>query len=449
MRRTRRLAVLVLAAGLAMILAAGLAAPARAQDTGAKQPYTMAEYNAYVAARDERNAALQIKLLDSFVQSFPNSALLTYIYELYYQNYFAQKNFAKAMDFVDKLLALGDKADAMMRYRGYYARALAYNSLNSNDKDVAAKARDAAIAGLKALEEIKRPDNVDEKTFEEQVRKPALITFNYTAAAAAAVAKDFPTAIKYYKATLVLTPDQAVTWFRLGVVYLSSTPPQQLNGFWALGHAVALKGPTEAQVRKYLRNQMLNYQQLGCESVVDAEMNELVALAGSSSDRPDSYKFPSSADLDAARKDMTIASVIADLKAGGEKGKVTWLAACGLEFPEVPGKLLDLAPGADTITLQVAFVTSQEEFDNAKTPDMEVKVVGQPEVARMEKDTQVRFTAFLTAFDTNPAFLLHWEKAKVNPEDIPAEKKVPAKKAPAKKAPTKKQPGKQQFIHFE
>lgn len=441
MIRTRRLAVVVLAAGLAVILAAGLAAPARAQETGAKQAYTMPEYNAYVAARDEKGAAQQIRLLDAFVQSYPNSALLTYIYEMYYQNYFAQKNFVKVLDNIDKLLGLGDKADAMMRYRAYYARALAYNSLNSTDKDQAAKARDAAIAGLAALDQVKKPDNVDEKTFEDQVRKPALITFNYTAAAAAAVAKDFPTAIKYYKATLVLTPDQAVTWFRLGVAYLSSAPPQQLDGFWALGHAVALKGPTEAQVKKYLRNQMLNYQQLGCENLIDAEMNELVALAGSSSDRPDSYKFPSSADLDAARKDMTIASVITDLKAGGEKGKVTWLTACGLEFPEVPGKLLSLAPGTDTIVLRVAFVTSQEEFDNAKTPDMDVKVVGQPEVARMEKDTQVRFTATLTAFDTNPAFMLHWDKAKVNPEDIPAEKKAPARKAPAKKAPAKKQPG--------
>ncbi|HYA98294.1 MAG TPA: hypothetical protein VEH49_09380, partial [Methylomirabilota bacterium] len=327
------------------------------------------------------------------------------------------------------------------RYRAYYARALAYNNLPSPTADQAAKARDAAIAGLQALDAIKRPDNVDEKTFEEQVRRPALITFNYTAAAAAAAAKDFPTAIKYYRATLVLTPDQAVTWFRLGVAYLSSTPPQQLDGFWALAHAVALKGQTEAQVKKYLRGQMLNYQQLGCESLVDAEMNELVALAASSTDRPDSYKLPSAADLEAARKDMTIASVIADLKGGGEKGKVTWLAACGLEFPEVPGKLMEAPTGEEPVVLQIAFVTNDEEFQNAKTPDMDVKVVGQPEAARIEKDSQVGFTGTLVGFDTNPAFLLHWDKAKVNPQFIPTEKKAPPKKAPPKKAPAKKQPG--------
>jgi hypothetical protein len=139
-------------------------------------------------------------------------------------------------------------------------------------------------------------------------------------------------------------------------------------------------------------------------------------------------------DLEAARKDMTIASVIADLKAGGDKAKVTWLASCGLEFPDVPGKLIEVTPG-DTVVLKVAFVTSDAEFDAKTTPDMEVKVVGQPEAAKLEKDNPVRFTGTLASYDPDPAFMLHWDKAKVNAEDIPKEKE---KKAPAKKRPTKK-----------
>jgi tetratricopeptide (TPR) repeat protein len=438
MNATRRRTLITLTVALGLILAGGVFSAARAQDPGGKQPYTMAEYNDYTAAASEKNPAQQIRLLDVFVQHYPTSALLNYVYELYYQNYNVQKNFPKVMEYADKVLALGDKADATMRYRAYYARALAYNNLNSSDKDQAVRARDSAIVGLKAMNEVKKPDNVDEKTFEEQFRKPAMIMFNYTAASAAAVAKDFPNAIKYYKATLVLTPDQAVTWFRLGVAYLSSTPPQQLDGFWALAHAVALKGQTEAQVRKYLRNQMMLYQQTSCEDLLDAEMTELVALAGSSTDRPESYKFPSSTVLEAARKD--IAAVIADLKAGGDKGKITWLASCGLEFEDVPSKLIELVPGTDpdATTLKVAFVTSQEQFDAATKPDMEVKVVGQPEARRLVKDNQVRFTATLVSFDTNPGLLLHWGKAKVNPEDIPGEKKSPVKKPPVRRPPAKK-----------
>lgn len=441
MNGTRKLAVAALAAALAVIFTGGYFSAAKAQDPGGKQPYTMAEYNCYIAAQNEKNPAQQIKLLDECLQKYSNSALLVYEYPLYYQAYNQLKNFPKVIEYADKLIGLGDKADANARYGAYYARSFAYNNLNSNDKEQAAKARDAAIAGLKSMNEVKKPDNVDDKTFEEQFRKPAMILFNYTAASASMIAKDFPNAVQYYKATLALTPNEAVTWFRLGVAHLSSTPPHSLDGFWALAHSVALKGQTEAQVRKYLRTQMLNYQQPSCDNLLDAQMNELIALAGSSSDRPDSYKLPSSADLDAARKDMTIASVIADLKTGGDKGKVTWLASCGLEFPEVPGKLFEVRPGTDAVMLKLAFVTSDAEFQAATVPNMEVRVIGQPDAARLEKDGAPRFTGTLVSYDPDPAFLLHWDKAKVNAEDIPADKKAPVKKPPVRHPAAKKPPG--------
>jgi hypothetical protein len=125
-----------------------------------------------------------------------------------------------------------------------------------------------------------------------------------------------------------------------------------------------------------------------------------------------------------------------DLKAGGDKAKVTWLASCGLECPDVPGKLIEVTPGADLVTLKVAFVTSDAEFDAKTTPDMDVKVVGQPEASKLEKDNPVRFTGTLASYDPDPAFMLHWEKAKVNAEDIPKEKEKSPKKTtkrPAKK----------------
>jgi hypothetical protein len=135
---------------------------------------------------------------------------------------------------------------------------------------------------------------------------------------------------------------------------------------------------------------------------------------------------------------MTIASVVADLKTGGDKAKLTWTAACGLEFPDVPGKIIEVASAADVVTLKVAFVTSDAEFDAATTPNMEVKVAGQPEAAKLEKDNPVRFTGTLGSYDPDPAFMLHWEKAKVNEEDLPKEKgtaKKPAAKKPAPKKP--------------
>jgi hypothetical protein len=65
---------------------------------------------------------------------------------------------------------------------------------------------------------------------------------------------------------------------------------------------------------------------------------------------------------------------------------------------------------------------------------MDVKVVGQPEAARVEKDSPVHFTGTLVSYDPDPAFFLHWDKAKVKAEDIPKEKapKKPVRR-PARK----------------
>ncbi len=447
MNAMRKIAV----GALAMILTGGLFGAANAQEAAkqeaAKQEapkYTMAEYNTYKAAADEKNLPQQIKLLDDFVQRYPNSSLLQYAYQNYYQNYAGQKNNAKAVEYADKLIALGDKAEAGIRYNAYFARAYLFAQMSVSPKDPTAAAqgaaaRDAAIAGLAAMANFKKPEGVDEKAFAD-TRKQHELTFDYTAATGAGLAKDYATAVKYYKEALVLTPNVDVTWYRLGATYLAMDPPKAVDGFWALAHAVSLNGTAANSIKTTLRRQLGNYQQATCEPLMDAEVSEMIALAGPSPERPASYTLPSATELSEALKSMTILTVINDLKAGGDKAKLTWLAACGQEFPDVTTKFFEATASADKVALKVAFVSNQAEYDAAVAPNMEVTVTGQPEAARLEKDSAPRFTGKLTGYDPEPAFLLHWTDAKVKAEDIPAEKKVaaPKKKAPAKKAPAKK-----------
>jgi tetratricopeptide (TPR) repeat protein len=443
MNRTRRVAGLALIAALCLAIGGASNALAQApagQDAAAgQQKYTMAEYNSYQACAAEKNPQAQVKCLDDFVAKYPNSALLIYIYPLYYNAYSQLKNWPKVIEFADKLLAT-DKVEPPIRYQAYYARAFAYSNMPAGP-DVQAqapKACEAAKAGLKTLNELKKPDNMSDQDFEKQKQQPAIL-FNYTLAQCSMIQKDYQTAIDSYKAVLEKNPDDAITAYKIGQAYAAMNPPQQMDAFWYFAKAVTAKGakPEQAnQVKTYLRKLIANYQGGNvCDNLVDAELNELLQLAGTSAERPPTYKLPSTADLDAARKDMTIASVIADLKAGGDKAKITWLASCGLEFPDVPGKLIEVTPGTDAVQLKVAFVTSDAEFDAKNTPDMDVKVVGQPEAAKLEKDNPVRFTGTLAAYDPEPNFMLHWDKAKVNAEDIPKEKQKAPKKRPSTKKP--------------
>jgi len=452
MKVKRGIAGLALVASLGLVLgnapgARGQAAAGQDAGAGSKQPYTMPEYNAYTACVGEAQPAQKIKCLDDFVAKYPNSALLIYVYPLYSQTYGQLKNYAKVIEYSDKTATL-DKADAGMKFSAYYSHGFAYNALLTDpttgpaaakNPDLAKAAQTAAVAGLKALEDVKKPDNVTDDAWSAQ-KKQLQLFLNGIGAQAAINQKDYPSAISFYKVMLTLKPDDAVTSYSLGKAYLALTPPQTMDGFWAIARAVTAKSATEAQskqIKTYLRKLIQNYQQAACDSITDAELAELLQLAGSSLDRPESYKLASATDLSAVQKDMTIASVVADLKAGGDKGKLTWLAACGLDFgaPGIPGKAIEVIAGTDSVEFKVAFVTSDAEFEAATTPNMDVKVGGQPEAARVEKDSPIHFTGTLVSYDPDPAFMLHFEKAKINDEDIPKEKG--AKKPVHKPAPKK------------
>jgi len=126
---------------------------------------------------------------------------------------------------------------------------------------------------------------------------------------------------------LALNPDDPIAYYNVGRAYQAMTPPQQMDAFWYFSKAVTAKGrrrrnlnrsdiPTEADRelsgRKRLR------QPDGCRA------ERLLQLASTSAERPESYKLPSSADLDTVRNGppvMTIASVVTDLKLAAIKPK--------------------------------------------------------------------------------------------------------------------------------
>jgi hypothetical protein len=139
------------------------------QDQQQKPTYTLAEYNAFKAADAEQNPQEKIKQLDDFVEQYPNSTLMPYIYRDYYQADFATKNFAGTIEYADRVVALGDKADTQWRLEALVARAQAYAGTNHNSL-TALKAQDAAALGLKTLQDWKKPDTMAKNQYTQQVK---------------------------------------------------------------------------------------------------------------------------------------------------------------------------------------------------------------------------------------------------------------------------------------
>ena len=421
------------------LLARPIATRAQAQDQG-KPTYTIPEYNAFQAANAEKDPQARLKLLDDFVAKFPKSTLNLYVYQLYVKTYTELKNYAKVIEYADKIVA-DDKADTATKLGALQSRCqvfpYAFNAKAADAADQLTKERDAALEGAKLLEAFAKPANATMTDVEFQKQKePGIAFFQNSAGFACLQLKDYPCSIKAFKAALAITPADAVASYRMGVSYLEMKPPQPLDGFWALARAINLKIPDSDKIKDYLRRQILAYEQPGCDTLVDAQLNELLQLSANAPERPTTYTIPSADDLNKIRTSSNILTVLADLKGGGDKAKMTWLALCGAEFPEVVGKVIEVTPGTDFVQLKLYTGATPEEIQAATTANLDVKVVGQPEAARLDKDQGVRFSGTIVGFDPDPNFMLHWDKAKVNPEDIPTEKG--GKKAPAKKPAAKR-----------
>jgi tetratricopeptide (TPR) repeat protein len=441
--------------------AQGAAAPAAAAQDQSKTTYTLPEYNAFQAANSEKDPQARLKLLDDFVAKYPNSTLMPYVDTLYYQTYSQLKNYPKTIEWADKLVALGDKVDAQTRLQAIQARVAVFTATYSTipKTDLPAqltKERDASLEGASLLDQLPKPASVTGTDDDWKKQKMPGLNFFYAGAGFADLQlKDFPSAVQAFKNALANKPDDAVSAYRLGVAYLGMSPPQYLDGFWAVARAIDLKISDADKIKDYLQKQILAYEQPGCDSQATDQLNELLQLAQNSPERPATWTLPSQADLNTIRQASNILSVITDLGGGGDKAKMTWLAICGAEFPEVVGRIIEEKPSDGVIDFMVYTGATAEDMQAATTANMDVKVwtaappagstpagaagttpvPPQPDVARLQKDDPIRFSGTLVTYDPSP-LMLHWDQVKVDPTIIPEKgntgkhKPVPKKSQP-------------------
>src|SRR5580698_9969060 len=182
---------------------------------------------------------------------------------------------------------------------------------------------------------------MEQAAWDKQIA-PAIAFFNAQAGAVDLQLKDYPGAIEAFKVALQKKTDDATSSYQLGFAYLAVTPPQTMNGFWAIARAINMNVPSADKVKDYLRSKVLANEQPGCDNQVDAQLKEMLDLSKTAPEAPATYTIPSADDLNKFRQSSNILTVIGDLGGGGDKAKMTWLAICGAEFPEVVGKIIDV-----------------------------------------------------------------------------------------------------------
>src|SRR5690242_13633928 len=180
-----------------------------------------AEYNAYVGAAQQTDAAAKISGLEAFLTQYPNSVMKEDALEVLMGAYQQAGNQAKVIDTANRLLTANANN----------VRALVLLAYNERAAQKWADAKDHAARGLQALPNMAKPDGVSDADFTKQKSDLATL-LNSVAGFSALQLKDNATAAKYLREAVQGDPNNVENVYPLALAYLTGTPEDDVNGLF-------------------------------------------------------------------------------------------------------------------------------------------------------------------------------------------------------------------------
>ena len=246
---------------VALLLA--LAVVASGQDAAAPQPQASpqsqpqkkeikdpAEYNAYVGAVQQTDAAAKISGLEAFLTQYPNSVMKEDALELLMGTYQQAGNQAKVIDSANRLLAVNPDS----------ARALVLLAYNERAAQKWVDAKQHAERGLQALTKMTKADGVSEADLAKQKAQLAAL-LNSVAGFSALQLKDYASAQKYLRPAVEADPNNVENVYPLALSYLTATPPDDVNGLFFIARAANLVSDPKGKesIVKFGHNRYVKY----------------------------------------------------------------------------------------------------------------------------------------------------------------------------------------------
>lgn len=333
------------------------AAPQAASDKKQPQWKSTEEYNAFQAVAGEKDPSKKVAAAEAFLAKYSTTDFkdLVYLQEVaaYQQLNDAGKMYQASRKAID---ASPDNAEAI--YWACVSFPYAFKLTDANSAQELSQAEADARHGLEVLQKAQQPANSNPEQFAQQI-KGFRALFNNTIGFVALQKKDYAAAITTFKVAAEDTPNDFTTFYRLGLSYWLSSPPDYTNAAWYMGRSASLarslKNPFEAVVMKDLKQLYVGYHGS------DAGLEDIITQAATSANPPADFKVtPAERHKPTGNQAIDFYYSLEDtMKAGGDQAKQAWDQTKGQPYG-YGGKVVSSAKGADADTTLVGIAITDE-----------------------------------------------------------------------------------------
>ena len=226
-----------------------------------------AEYNAYVGAAQQTDAAAKVSGLEAFVTQYPNSVMKEDALELLMGAYQQMLGQAKTPDEqrLDQTKTL-DTAQKVLVVNPCNLRALALLAYTKNAQQNFAEAGQFGEKGLQCLPTATKPEGTSDADFQKLKDGTATI-FNGAVGVSAfqatlqAKGNDYTKAVKYLRAAVDADPANLLDVYDLGRAYLETGPGEKdVDGLFFIARASNLaQGAGKDQIAKFGKSRYNKY----------------------------------------------------------------------------------------------------------------------------------------------------------------------------------------------
>jgi hypothetical protein len=395
-------------------------AAAPAQAPVIKDP---AEYNAYVAAVQQKDNNAKVSGLEAFLTQYPNSVMKTQALELLMGTYQQTGNVKKALETATKLVVVNPCQVPALFLLTYVNRVMAQGG-DANGKQESADAEKYGQQGLDCLPKYTKPEGTSDADFQNQL-KTMTENFNAGIGWGALQDKDNAKAAKFLKAAAdANSPDSQkdlALLYPLALAYLQQTPIDYQNGIWYAARAAAV-APDAAKpgIEKYAHSQYVKYHQGedGWAELYGAAKAGGAQVAIAPPPTPADQAHDMVAKTPPEKMDFATWEFI--LTNGSQADQdIVWNAIKG-KAVQMVGKVISTTPD------EFMIAGSSDDID-AKKPDITLKFEDKVPARLIPKDLtdNFQFQGEPASYTSNP-FLMVMEKGQL----LRAKPAAPAHKAP-------------------